>query len=163
MQVLLLPLRTFGDGGTGELVDGGIPARALVNPIAACINHARDLPIAWDIFAAVPAVPFRLDFGGDGHAADLQYRRHAALRHFQGVREDLDLLLSDVVLPGKNGRQLADEIKRRQPDVRVLFMSGYGPEAILQHGQIEPGTEVIQKPVTQQLLADRIRQVLEDA
>src|SRR6266566_2583410 len=71
MQVLLFPLRTFGDGGTGELVDGGIAARALVNPIAACINHARYLPIAWNIFAAIPAVPFRLDFGGDGHAANL--------------------------------------------------------------------------------------------
>ena len=75
----------------------------------------------------------------------------------------LDLVLSDVVLPGMNGRQLADEIKRRQPEVRVLFMSGYAPDSIVQHGHVEPGTEVIQKPVTQQMLADRIRQVLEDA
>src|SRR5262249_41084683 len=89
MQVLLLPLRAFGDGGAGELVDGGIAARALVNPIAACIDHARYLAIAWNIFAVIPAVPFRLGFGGDGHAANLQYRRHAALPHFQGVREDL--------------------------------------------------------------------------
>jgi signal transduction histidine kinase len=74
----------------------------------------------------------------------------------------LDLLLTDVVLPGMNGRQLAEEIKRRQPEVRVLFMSGYAPDAMVQHGQIEPGTEVIQKPVTQQMLAERIRQVLED-
>jgi signal transduction histidine kinase/CheY-like chemotaxis protein len=75
----------------------------------------------------------------------------------------LDLLLSDVVLPGLNGRQLAEEIKRRQPDVRVLFMSGYAPDSMVQHGHIEPGTEVIQKPVTQQMLAERIREVLEDA
>jgi CheY-like chemotaxis protein len=75
----------------------------------------------------------------------------------------LDLLLTDVVLPGMNGGQLAEEIKRRQPDVRVLFMSGYAPDAILHQGQIEPGTEIIQKPVTQEMLADRIRQVLEDA
>jgi CheY-like chemotaxis protein len=75
----------------------------------------------------------------------------------------LDLLLTDVVLPGMNGGQLAEEIKRRQPDVRVLFMSGYAPDAILHQGQIGPGTEIIQKPVTQEMLADRIRQVLEDA
>ena len=75
----------------------------------------------------------------------------------------LDLLLTDVVLPGMNGRQLADEIKQRQPDVRVLFMSGYAPDAIVQHGQVEPGAELIQKPVTQQILAQRIRAVLEDA
>ncbi|HYL23856.1 MAG TPA: response regulator, partial [Burkholderiales bacterium] len=75
----------------------------------------------------------------------------------------LDLLLTDVVLPGLNGGQLAEEIKRRQPDVRVLFMSGYAPDSIVQHGHIGPGTEVIQKPVTQQMLAERIREVLEDA
>src|SRR5262249_26443488 len=57
MQVLLFPLRTFGDGGRGELVDGSIPARVLVNPIAACINHARYLAIAGNIFAVIPAVP----------------------------------------------------------------------------------------------------------
>jgi CheY-like chemotaxis protein len=75
----------------------------------------------------------------------------------------LDLLLTDVVLPGLNGSQLAQEIKRRQPDVRVLFMSGYAPDAIVQLGQVEPGAELIQKPVTQQMLAQRIRAVLEDA
>jgi signal transduction histidine kinase len=93
----------------------------------------------------------------EAHDAD------AALGLLERNDVHLDLLLSDVVLPGMNGRQLADEIRRRQPDVRVLFMSGYGPEAILQHGPIEPGTEVIQKPVTQEMLADRIRHVLEDA
>jgi len=93
----------------------------------------------------------------EAHDAD------AALGLLERNDVHLDLLLTDVVLPGMNGRQLADEIKHRQPNVRVLFMSGYGPEAILQHGPIEPGTEVIQKPVTQQMLADRIRHVLEDA
>jgi signal transduction histidine kinase len=75
----------------------------------------------------------------------------------------LDLLLTDVVLPGMNGNQLAQEIKRRQPDARVLFMSGYAPDAILQLGQVDPGAELIQKPVTQEILAQRIRAVLEDA
>src|SRR6516162_7381416 len=68
--VLLFPLRAFGDGGAGKFVDGGIPARALVNPIAAGINHPRHLPIAWNIFAIIPIVPFRLDFGGYRHSAD---------------------------------------------------------------------------------------------
>ena len=75
----------------------------------------------------------------------------------------LDLLLTDVVLPGMNGRQLAEEIKRRQPDARVLFMSGYGRDAIVQQGHIEAGVEVMQKPLTQQILERHIRAVLEDA
>jgi signal transduction histidine kinase len=75
----------------------------------------------------------------------------------------LDLLLTDVVLPGMNGRQLADEIKARQPDVRVLFMSGYSRDAIVQQGHIDAGAEVLQKPLTQQILEQHIRAVLEDA
>jgi DNA-binding response OmpR family regulator len=75
----------------------------------------------------------------------------------------LDLLLTDVVLPGMNGRQLAEEIKRRQPETRVLFMSGYGRDAIVQQGHIEAGVEVMQKPLTQQILERHIRAVLEDA
>jgi signal transduction histidine kinase/CheY-like chemotaxis protein len=75
----------------------------------------------------------------------------------------LDLLLTDVVLPGMNGRQLAEEMKRRQPEIRVLFMSGYSHDAIVQHGQVEPGVEVMQKPLTREILAQRIREVLEDA
>jgi signal transduction histidine kinase len=75
----------------------------------------------------------------------------------------LDLLLTDVVLPGMNGRQLAEEIKKRQPETRVLFMSGYGRDAIVQQGHIEPGVEVMQKPLTQQILERHIRAVLEDA
>jgi signal transduction histidine kinase len=75
----------------------------------------------------------------------------------------IDLLLTDVVLPGMNGRQLADAIKARQPDIQVIFMSGYGRDAIVQQGHIEPGVEVLQKPLTQEMLAQRIRAVLEDA
>jgi len=93
----------------------------------------------------------------EAHDAD------SALRLLERNDVRLDLLLTDVVLPGLNGGQLAEEIRRRQPDVRVLFMSGYAPDSIVQHGHIGPGTEVIQKPVTQQMLAERIREVLEDA
>jgi signal transduction histidine kinase/CheY-like chemotaxis protein len=75
----------------------------------------------------------------------------------------LDLLLTDVVLPGMNGQQLAEEIKSRQPDVRVLFMSGYSRDAIVQQGHIDRDAEVMQKPLTQEMLEARIRAVLEDA
>src|SRR5262245_65730811 len=53
MLLLLLPLCAFGDGGTGKLIDGGIPAGALVHPITAGINHPRHLPVAWNIFIVV--------------------------------------------------------------------------------------------------------------
>jgi signal transduction histidine kinase len=75
----------------------------------------------------------------------------------------IDLLLTDVVLPGMNGRQLAEEIKARQPEIRVLFMSGYSREAIVQQGHVAPGDDVMQKPLSRDMLAQRIRAVLEDA
>jgi signal transduction histidine kinase len=74
----------------------------------------------------------------------------------------LDLLLTDVVLPGMNGRQLAEEVKARQPEIKVLFMSGYSRDAIVQHGHVEAGIDVMQKPLTQEILEQRIRAVLED-
>src|SRR5436190_5807647 len=61
----------------------------------------------------------------------------------------VDLLLSDVVLPGMNGRQLADEITARVPDLKVLFMTGYSHDAIVHQGRLDAGVEMIQKPFSQ--------------
>ena len=73
----------------------------------------------------------------------------------------VDLLLADVVLPGMNGRQLADELQARQPDMRVLFMSGYARDAIVQQGQLDPRDEVMQKPLTQEELVQKVRAAFE--
>jgi CheY-like chemotaxis protein len=69
----------------------------------------------------------------------------------------VDLLLADVVLPGMNGRQLAEELQARQPDLRVLFMSGYARDAMVQQGQLDARDEVMQKPLTQEELVQKVR------
>jgi PAS domain S-box-containing protein len=74
----------------------------------------------------------------------------------------VDLLLSDVVLPGMNGRQLADELKRRQPAVKVLFMTGYARDAIVHDGRLDPGVQLIQKPFTKDDLAARVKGMLSE-
>jgi len=71
-----------------------------------------------------------------------------------------DLLLTDVVLPGKNGRELADEVLRRRPSTKVIFMTGYSRNAIVHQGRLDPGIELISKPLIEGVLALRIRQVL---
>ena len=76
---------------------------------------------------------------------------------------EVDLLLTDVVLPGMNGRQLAEEVRLRQPGISVLFMSGYSRDAIVDQGRLEPGVEMMQKPLTQEILADRIRFALDSS
>jgi signal transduction histidine kinase len=75
----------------------------------------------------------------------------------------IDLLLTDVVMPGMNGRALADAIIARQPSVKVVFMSGYPHDAIAHHGILDPGVVLIQKPLTGTVLAGTVREVLDRA
>jgi signal transduction histidine kinase len=71
-----------------------------------------------------------------------------------------DLLLTDVVLPGKNGRELANEVERRRPGTKIIFMTGYSRNAIVHQGRLDPGIELIPKPLTERVLARKIRQLL---
>ncbi len=77
-------------------------------------------------------------------------------------RADVNLLSTDVGLPGGfNGRQLADEARRRWPALKVLYATGYARNAIVHQGRLDPGVELITKPFTQTALAARIRQMLD--
>jgi CheY-like chemotaxis protein len=77
--------------------------------------------------------------------------------------EKFDLLFTDVIMPGMNGRELADEIVRRPPGTRVLFTSGYTENAIVHHGRLDAGVALLNKPYRKKDLAEKIRQVLDGA
>jgi CheY-like chemotaxis protein len=73
-----------------------------------------------------------------------------------------DLLFTDVVTPGgMNGRQLADEAKRRRPQLKVLFTTGYTRNAIVHHGRLDPGVELIGKPFSFVELSTKVRAILD--
>jgi CheY-like chemotaxis protein len=75
---------------------------------------------------------------------------------------DVRLLFTDVGLPGGlNGRQLADEVRRRRPDLDVLFTTGYARNAIVHHGRLDPGVELITKPFTFAALATKVHGIFE--
>ena len=75
----------------------------------------------------------------------------------------MDLLITDVIMPGMNGKKLADIITARYPRVSVLFMSGYTENTIVHHGVLEEGIELLQKPFSPTGLGVRVRQVLDAA
>jgi DNA-binding response OmpR family regulator/signal transduction histidine kinase len=75
--------------------------------------------------------------------------------------ERIDLLFTDIVLPGKNGRALADEARQRRPDLRVLFTTGYSRNAVIHHGRLDAGVRLITKPFTYEQLAREVRAALD--
>ncbi len=76
-------------------------------------------------------------------------------------RDPIDLLLTDVVMPGRSGRELADELQAARPDTRILFMSGYTDDAIVKYGVIGAGSAFLEKPFSAAFLARSVRQVLD--
>ncbi len=84
-----------------------------------------------------------------------------ALQIEQNHHERIHLLLTDVVMPAMSGRELAQRLLQRRPDVRVLYASGYTDDAILHHGVIESGVAFIQKPFSPTSLLRKVREVLE--
>jgi len=85
----------------------------------------------------------------------------AALQIVDGFQGTIDLLLTDVIMPGMNGRELATHISKLLPEVRVLYMSGYTENAIGHDGTLDPGINLLQKPFSLPALKDRVREVLD--
>ncbi len=81
----------------------------------------------------------------------------------QGYVERIDLLLTDVVMPGMNGRELATQLVPHHPEIKVLFTSGYTDNVIVRHGVLDKGVSFIGKPYTPLALARKVRKVLDEA
>jgi CheY-like chemotaxis protein len=73
----------------------------------------------------------------------------------------LDILVTDLIMPGPSGIELAEQLKWIREDVRVLFMSGYTDNAIVRNGLLEEGAAFLQKPFTPEGLLRKMRQVLD--
>jgi signal transduction histidine kinase/CheY-like chemotaxis protein len=84
-----------------------------------------------------------------------------ALRFIEQPERHIDLLLTDMVMPGLNGRQLADAARAIRPDLPVLFMTGYSRNAIVHQGRLDSGLSLIQKPFGRDALAAKVREALD--
>ncbi|HEX7574456.1 MAG TPA: response regulator, partial [Bacteroidota bacterium] len=86
-----------------------------------------------------------------------------AIAEVQGFADRIDLLLTDVVMPGMNGSELAKQLVLHNPEMKVLFTSGYTEDVISHHGVLAEGVSFIGKPYTPLALARKIREVLDKA
>jgi len=85
-----------------------------------------------------------------------------ALRLIDDRRSFIDLMLTDVVMPGMGGRQLVEQLPAFLTGMKVLYMSGYPDEAIGRHGFLDPGTPFLQKPFTADSLLRKVREILDE-
>jgi DNA-binding NtrC family response regulator len=83
-----------------------------------------------------------------------------ALAVADGVDGPIHLLVTDVVMPGMSGDELARKLGERRPKMKVLFMSGYSPEAIATNGNLVPGSSFLPKPFSASDLVNRVRETL---
>ncbi|MGH7254492.1 MAG: ATP-binding protein, partial [Nitrospirales bacterium] len=83
-----------------------------------------------------------------------------AIRFGEDASRTIHLLLTDIVMPHLSGRQLAERLTDRRPNLKVIFMSGYTGDAVVRHGVLKAGMAFLQKPFTPMALAQKAREVL---
>ena len=86
-----------------------------------------------------------------------------ALQIYQELNQEIDLVLTDIIMPKMGGRTLAEEVRRIKPAAKIVFMSGYTDDVISGAGPLGPGTTFLQKPLRWDTLAARVRDVLDSS
>ncbi len=142
-------------------VDAPAPGRA-ADPAPAAVPRGTETVLLVEDAAAVRAVT-RQVLERQGYAVLEAPNGEAALHLAQKHRGPIHLLLTDVVMPVMSGRQLADQLARARPDMKVLYASGYTDDSVVRHGVLEEGTAYLQKPFTPERLARKVRDVLDSS
>ncbi|HEX8445318.1 MAG TPA: CHASE3 domain-containing protein [Sphingomonas sp.] len=147
---LYLP-RHFGETGTNDAraaSDDALPQARTAETVLVVEDDARVRTMSVD---ALEALGYTVLQATDGaHALEM-------LEH----RPRIDLLFTDIIMPGMTGRQLADLASARFPEVKILFTTGYTRNAVVHNGVLDPGVAFLSKPFSLHQLAVKVRQVLD--
>ncbi|OWJ79723.1 hybrid sensor histidine kinase/response regulator [Haematobacter genomosp. 1] len=142
------------DMAPGQVVDTGTPvaAETAAGSTAGTILVVDDEPLIRMMTTE------RLE--DEGYIV-LEAANGAKAMQILGSDRPIDLLVTDVGLPGgMNGRQVADAARRVRPDLRILFITGYAEQAVLHHGDLERGMQILTKPFDMEQLNRRVRALL---
>ncbi len=141
-----------------EFVSG--EEESMVKPAARATARGTETLLLVEDESMVRAIAKRMLEGG-GYRV-LEARNGAeALQAAEVFAEPIDLLVTDVIMPGMTGRQLAQSLVATRPQTRVLYVSGYTDHTILQHGVLEAGVAFLQKPFSHDSLLYKVREVLD--
>ena len=154
--------------GSGTRLTIHLPACLDECPAAPAIVPAAAGPTGTETVLVVEDTPAVLNvtasmlrrYGYSVLAAESGRAALARVEQYEGV---LALLLTDVVMPDMNGKEVVARVRSRCPDVKVLFMSGHAMAVVADHGVLEEGVALIAKPFSSQELAMRVRRVLDGA
>ncbi|NOX90340.1 MAG: response regulator, partial [Calditrichaeota bacterium] len=97
-----------------------------------------------------------------GYKVVVAQNGNEALKKIKSSKKPFDLIITDLIMPVMGGKKLFDIIKKYYPKIKVLFMSGYSEEGIVQDSEIEKGVHFLQKPFSPMELAQNVRKILED-
>jgi len=139
------PAESLRSSGAHAAIKGGDEIIMLVEDEAAVRKVARTVLERW------------------GYTVLEADRPESALALADSLRHAPNLVVTDVILPGVNGRQLARVLEAKWPGLKVLYLSGYTDEAIVREGVLEPGVAFLEKPFTPDTLALKVREVLDSA
>jgi len=147
---IYLPIVEAADGTTAAVQDMSDRLRHGDETILLVEDEASVLELTSEILRGLGYTVF--DFG---HPQE-------ALQYCQSTDIKLDLLVSDVIMPGMNGKELATHLLEMQPQVSTLFISGYTGDIIKQIDILAEGVEFLSKPFTPQTLSQKVREVLDN-
>jgi len=136
--------------------------RAAPQPQAGALQQGEEWVLLVEDDANVRGIAMRLLQAQGYHVLEAGHPS-AALDICRMVEGPIDLLISDVVMPDMDGRDLARAITEMRPGIRVMYMSGYAQAALAEHGVLEPGALLLPKPFTGQAMMRMVRQALDRA
>jgi two-component system cell cycle sensor histidine kinase/response regulator CckA len=129
-----------------------------VSPVASVRGHETILVV--DDEPMVRRIAIRT-LKAQGYTVHAAADGREALQRFDELDGNIDLLVTDLIMPGRTGKELADELHCRRPNLKVLFTSGYTENTVVHQGIVEAGVHFLGKPYVPTELARRVREVID--